>query len=54
VEHPAVEWNPPTQLRNRIVHGYRSVDLDIIVATIRDELPPLVATLRQIQDNRPG
>jgi uncharacterized protein with HEPN domain len=52
--HPAVEWNPPTQMRNRIVHGYWSVDLDIIVATIRDKLPPLVATLRQMQDSRPG
>lgn len=53
-EHPAVEWSPPTQLRNRIVHGYWSVDLDIIVATIRDKLPPLVAELRKLRDSSPS
>ena len=32
-EHRELDWARPTQLRNRIVHGYWSVDLDILVDT---------------------
>lgn len=37
------------RLRNRIVHGYWSVDLDVLVSTARDDLPALVAALRTIE-----
>jgi uncharacterized protein with HEPN domain len=38
--HPAVSWADPVRMRNRIVHGYWSLDLDILVTTARDDLPP--------------
>lgn len=44
-----VPWKPPAQLRNRIVHGYWEVDLDIVVATVRNQLPPLIVQLRAIE-----
>lgn len=31
--------------RDRLIHGYFDVDLEIVAATLRDDLPPLVATL---------
>jgi len=30
---PDVPWQQPIRLRNRIVHGYRSIDLDVLRAT---------------------
>jgi uncharacterized protein with HEPN domain len=33
-------------LRNRIVHGYWSIDLDVIHATAERQLPSFVAELR--------
>ena len=47
--HPDVEWRPPTQLRNRIVHGYWDIDLDILVSTIRENLPQLITDLRLLR-----
>jgi len=48
--HPDIPWRPPSQLRNRIVHGYWEVDLDILVATVRHQIPPLIAQLRAMDD----
>jgi uncharacterized protein with HEPN domain len=39
VAHPEVEWSNPVRLRNRIVHGYWSIDLDILYSTGRDDIP---------------
>lgn len=46
--HPDVPWSDPVRLRNRIVHGYWSVDLDILVSTAREDLPDLAGDLRAI------
>ncbi len=35
-------------MRNRLVHGYDSVDLDVLWDTIEDDLPPLIAELERI------
>ena len=47
--HPQVKWNDPVRLRNRIVHGYWSVDLEVLVATARDDLPAFIARVRTIE-----
>ena len=41
-----VEWAQPSRLRNRVVHGYWSIDLEILHTTARDLLPDFVAQLR--------
>lgn len=46
--HPHVDWARPSQLRNRIVHGYWSVDLEILHATATDDLPGYVAQLTAV------
>ncbi len=43
-----VPWDQPTRLRNRIVHGYWSIDLEILHTTARDQLPELVGQLRSV------
>lgn len=37
-------------LRNRIIHGYDAVDDEIVYLTVRDDLRPLKARLRQHLD----
>lgn len=34
-------------MRNRIIHGYDTVDFDILWAVIQDDLPTLVEQLRK-------
>lgn len=42
---PMVPWRAATRLRNRIVHGYWSIDVDTLVATAADDLPDMVKHL---------
>lgn len=42
VGHPEVPWADPVRLRNRIVHGYWSIELDVLLTTAHDDLPNLV------------
>ncbi len=48
--HPEVPWRQMIGLRNRLIHGYFAVDLDIVWDTIQKDLPPLVKTLERILD----
>lgn len=47
--HPEVPWSDPVRLRNRIVHGYWSVDLDVLTSTARTDLPTLIKALERIR-----
>lgn len=46
--HPHVNWHRPARLRNRIVHGYWSIDLEILRATALDDLPAFTSELRAL------
>lgn len=42
-----IPWAGITGMRNRLIHGYSSVDLDIVWRTATAELPPLAAALEE-------
>ena len=46
--HPQIPWAQIVGLRNRLIHGYDSVDLDIVWQVIRRDLPPLIGALERI------
>jgi uncharacterized protein with HEPN domain len=43
-EFADVTWRQPARLRNRIVHGYWSIDLDVVHATAQEQLPGCVSS----------
>lgn len=43
---PDVAWSQPARLRNRIVHGYWSIDLGVLHTTAAEVLPEFAAQLR--------
>ncbi|MDR2988205.1 MAG: DUF86 domain-containing protein [Nocardiopsaceae bacterium] len=45
---PNVPWQQPARLRNRIVHGYWSIDLEILHTTATDQLPAFATQLRNV------
>ena len=47
-DHPRLPWADPVRLRNRIVHGYWSVEADVLLSTARDDIPVLLSELRSI------
>ena len=49
--HPEVPWTFIVGLRNRLIHGYDTVNFDIMWAILTDDLAPLVAVLDTILDS---
>jgi uncharacterized protein with HEPN domain len=47
--HPELDWAAPVRLRDRIVHGYWSIDVDVLIATAQGDLPSLLAAVRAIE-----
>jgi uncharacterized protein with HEPN domain len=45
---PDIAWQPPQRLRNRIVHGYWSIDLAVLHTTATGQLPAFAASLRRV------
>ena len=43
--HPLIPWPQIIGLRNRLIHGYDAVDMDILWNIIQNDLPPLIAQL---------
>ena len=44
---PEIPWAQPARLRNRIVHGYWSIALEILHTTASDLLPQVTEQLRK-------
>jgi uncharacterized protein with HEPN domain len=43
--HGGVPWSQMIAMRNRLIHGYYDLDLDIIWSTVSEDVPPLVVLL---------
>ena len=43
--HMSIPWPQIVGLRNRLVHGYDAVDLDILWNIVQYDLPPLIEQL---------
>ena len=50
VAYPAIPWFDIVAMRNRLIHGYYDINLDMVWETITKELPPLVTVLEEILD----
>jgi uncharacterized protein with HEPN domain len=49
---PDVPWPEIVAMRNRLVHAYFDVNLDVVWETVRKDLPDLVAALQDALNER--
>ena len=47
-EHPDIPWAEIIGLRNRLVHAYFAIQLDIVWQTVQEDLPPLIAQIEPL------
>ncbi|MBL0159171.1 MAG: DUF86 domain-containing protein [Bryobacterales bacterium] len=47
-EHPSLPYVEMITMRNRLIHAYFDIDLDILWTTVSLDLPPLLASLELI------
>ena len=45
---PSVAWQASVAMRNILVHDYGKVSLQILVDTVREDFPPLIADLERL------
>lgn len=47
-ENPQIAWRQMVATRNRLIHGYFDIDLDVIWSIVTRDVPPLVTALKQL------
>ena len=47
-QYAEIPWVNIIAMRNRLIHAYYDVDLNILWGTMTDDLPPLINTLEMI------
>ena len=47
-DFPQIPWQKITGMRNRLIHAYYSINLDILWKTVTEDLPPLITELEKI------
>lgn len=50
-QHSDVPWRDAYLMRNRLSHGYFSVDLELVWKTVKSDLPVLKALVRVLLDD---
>jgi uncharacterized protein with HEPN domain len=48
VNCPQIPWASIISMRNRLIHAYFDINLDILWQTINEDLPPLIDELEKI------
>ncbi len=46
--HPQIPWVDIVGMRNRLIHVYFDIDLDLVWDTVTKDRPPLIAELERI------
>ena len=52
-QHSEIPWAGIVGLRNRLIHGYDDVDLEVLWEVIKDELPTLIDELEGLVGKDP-
>lgn len=51
---PLIPWQQMAEMRHILIHEYHSVDPDILLRTVHNDLPPLVPMLQAALDDAQG
>ena len=46
--HPNLPWRQMIGMRNQVIHMYDGVDIDVVWATVQEDLPPLLEMLAKV------
>jgi len=46
--HPDLPWKSMIGMRDRLIHAYFDVNLDVVWETVTEDLPPLITKLEKI------
>ena len=47
-KHPEIPWRGMTGMRDKVIHAYFGVDVEVVWKTVHQDLPPLVDNMRRL------
>ena len=47
-ENPSIPWSEMRGMRNRLIHRYDDIDMDIVWDTVEQDIPRLVTQLERL------
>ena len=47
-EHPGMPWRLIAGMRNRLIHGYDGIDMDLLWETVTEDIPKLLPAVEAI------
>lgn len=48
-----IPWSIIIGMRNRLIHAYFAINLDIVWSTSTKDIPPLIAALKKLVEDAP-
>lgn len=49
-QNPQIPWREVIATRHRLIHGYDSIDFDIVWQVVTENFPPLIIELKRLVD----
>lgn len=53
-KHPQIPWRNLIGMRNRLIHAYFDINLDVVWQTVTEDLPSLIAELEKLPSLQSG
>jgi len=50
-EYDEIPWDEMAGMRDKLIHGYATVDLEIVWTTVSEDVPLIVSQLKRIRDD---
>jgi len=47
--YPSIPWESVMGMRDRIVHGYFEIDIDVVFDALKNDIPPLLKVIKQMK-----
>jgi len=51
--HPEIAWRNMAGMRDRLIHGYFDINLDVVWQTVSEDLPLLVGQIEKVLSSSP-
>ena len=52
-KHPDIPWSEMAGMRDKLIHDYFGVDLEVVLKTVREDLPPLITAIQGLVGGDP-
>ena len=49
--HPAIPWRSMAGMRDRLIHGYDDINLELVYRTVRQTVPDILKAVRPLMDS---